>query len=70
MPIAVDGIMAEVTEKEIIWMQERLQLEQDGQVSQGLVSKMGHFLDKLNYKNENLLSLMKNANVNKQADSQ
>ena len=52
LPVQENGLGDLVLQEEIKKIQEKLQIEQDGTVTRGLVQKMDQYLEKLNYKNE------------------
>ena len=53
-----DGLEGDDTFKEVIKIQEKLQLEQDGVICESLVVKMGNWLNRLTFKNEEKLKLL------------
>ena len=58
-PIKVDGVCGPQTEIEIKKIQEKLNIEQDGNVNASILSKMEALLTKLNFKNEQKIDLIK-----------
>lgn len=52
LPVQENGLGDLLLQEEIKKIQDKLQIEQDGLVTRGLVQKMDQYLEKLNYKNE------------------
>jgi uncharacterized FlaG/YvyC family protein len=58
-PIKADGILGEVTERELKKIQEKLNIEQTGEVSEELNKKMQSLLTQILFKNEGTAALKK-----------